>query len=127
MQLFEDLFGKITNYEIRVFRTWLYGVTRNHCLQLLKKKEIIVDFNDAIMESDEVLHLFDEESDEQRYVSLQDCIEKLPDSQKITIVLFFMNEMSYADIVEKTGFQLKSVKSFIQNGKRNLKICMDTK
>ena len=125
MQLFEDLLCKITNYEIRMFRTWLYGVTRNHCLQLLRRKEVIVDFNDAIMESDEVLHLFDEEHDEQRYSALQDCIEKLPEPQKVSIVQFFMNEMSYADIVEKTGYQLKSVKSYIQNGKRNLKICLD--
>ena len=37
---------------------------------------------------------------------------------------FFMEEMSYADIVEQTGFTLNNVKSYIQNGKRNLKICI---
>ena len=127
MQVFEDLHRKIAGYEIHVFRTWLYSVVRNHCLQLLRKKDIVIDFNDRIMESDEVSHLFDEELDEERYSALQDCIDKLPEPQKVSIVQFFINEMSYSDIVETTGYHMKSVKSYIQNGKRNLKICLDKK
>jgi len=128
MQLFENLFTKVANYEIKVFRTWLYSVAKNHCLQLLRKesREISVDFSIPVMESDPVLHLLiEEDSKEEELAILNQCVEKLPDKQRISIVSFFMEELSYAEIVEKTGFPLNNVRSFIQNGKRNLKICME--
>ena len=128
MQLFEDLLPKVCQYDIQVFRTWIYSVAKNHCLQLLRKnnKEITVDFSVSIMESDEVLHLLDEGGgDEERMHALNHCIEKLPEPQRLCIVHFFMNEMSYADVAEQTNYQVKSVKSYIQNGKRNLKNCIE--
>ncbi|MDL2257451.1 sigma-70 family RNA polymerase sigma factor, partial [Bacteroidales bacterium OttesenSCG-928-I14] len=99
----------------------------NHCLQQLRKekKEIIVDFNSEIMESDPILHLFDEEDNQEQMEALNHCIDKLPEKQKVSIISFFMEEMSYLDIVDKTGYSLNNVKSFIQNGKRNLKICIE--
>ncbi len=129
MQLFEDLLPKISDYEIKIFRTWLYSVVKNHCLQILRKKEreIIVDFNSQLMESDDILHLLIEDENKDRLDALKNCMRKLPEPQRITITHFFINEMSYADIVETTGYQLKSVKSYIQNGKRNLKICIENK
>lgn len=127
MQLYEDLALKINNHEIKVFRVWLYSVAKNHCLQILKKqnREIFVDFSESFMESDPICHLFEKEDDEDRYEALEKCLEKLPEPQKISISKFFMEEMSYADIAEDTGYRVKSVKSYIQNGKRNLKICME--
>lgn len=127
MQLFENLLSKIRNYQIDVFRTWIYTVVKNHCLQILRKnkQELIVDFNSQIMESDEILHLFEEEDKNERFESLKKCMEKLPEQQRAVIVYFFMDEMSYADIVEQTDYNLNQVKSYIQNGKRNLKICME--
>ena len=128
MQLFEDLLPKVCQYDIQVFKTWVYSVARNHCLQILRKenKEITIDFSIPVMESDNFLHLLDEENDnEEQIQALNNCIEKLPEPQRLCIVHFFMDEMSYADVVEKTDYNVKSVKSYIQNGKRNLKICME--
>ena len=105
MQLFEDLLPKLGNYEIKVFKPWLYRVATNHCLQLLRL-------------------LSEEESSEDRLKALHHCLEKLPEEQRTSITRFFLEEMSYADIVEQTGFTLNNVKSYIQNGKRNLKICI---
>ncbi len=126
MQLFEELLPKVSGYDIQNFRTWLYSVARNHCLQILRKehREIPIDFSVQVMESDEVLHLLEEEGDEEQLEALKYCIEKLPEPQRVSITHFFMDEMSYADIVEMTGYSLKGVKSFIQNGKRNLSICV---
>jgi RNA polymerase sigma-70 factor (ECF subfamily) len=128
MQLFEDLLPKISNYEIAVFRTWIYSVSKNHCLQILRKenKEIPVDFGTNSMESDEVLHLLSEdEEDNERVEALKNCMKKLPEAQRTSITYFFMDEMSYADIAGSTGYTLNRVKSYIQNGKRNLKICIE--
>ncbi len=130
MQLFEDLLPKVANYDIAVFRTWIYTVVKNHCLQILRKesKEITVDFGVNIMESDEILHLLNEEesdADSERMQALRSCMQKLPEQQRICIGHFFMDEMSYADIADITGYALNKVKSYIQNGKRNLKACID--
>jgi RNA polymerase sigma factor, sigma-70 family len=128
MQIFEETLPKICQYDIRVFRTWIYSVAKNYCLQILRKdqKEIAVDFSIFVMESDDILHLLDEKSsDEKRMQALSRCIEKLSEPQRLCIVNFFLDEMSYVDVSEKTGYSLKHVKSNIQNGKRNLKICME--
>ena len=127
MQLFEQLLAKVLKHDIQMFRTWLYRVAQNHCLQILREKDrgIQVELRPDFMESDEVLHLLDEEDNNERTQALQKCMEKLPENQRVTIARFFMEEMSYADIADATGFQLKSVKSYIQNGKRNLKNCIE--
>lgn len=127
MQLFEDLLPKVGNYDIQAFKPWLYRVAKNHCLQFLRKenKEITLDYSINIMESDEFLHLLcEEESPEEQIKALHRCLKKLPEEQRNAISRFFLEEMSYADIAMQTGFTLNNVKSYIQNGKRNLKICI---
>jgi RNA polymerase sigma-70 factor (ECF subfamily) len=128
MQLFESLLPKISQYDIAVFHTWIYTVMKNHCLQILRKEthEIIVDFSTSNMESDEILHLFsEEETENERLKTLKQCIKKLPVEQRIAVIRFFMEDMSYLDIADGTGYKLNQVKSYIQNGKRNLKICIE--
>jgi RNA polymerase sigma-70 factor (ECF subfamily) len=128
MQIFEDVFPKILLYEVKTFRTWLYSVAKNHCLQTLRKKtnEIFVDFNSKIMESDEILNLLnDDDAEEERKGILKRCIGKLPDTQRNAILRFFVEDMSYQDIVDNDGYTVNQVKSYIQNGKRNLKICIE--
>lgn len=127
MELFEELLPRISNYEINVFKTWVYSVARNHCLQLLRKenKEIPIDFGINVMESDDVLHLFnDDDNSEEQLQALKHCMEQLPEPQRISITQFFLEELSYADVVEKSGYSLKGVKSYIQNGRRNLSNCI---
>ncbi|GHT40662.1 DNA-directed RNA polymerase sigma-70 factor [Bacteroidia bacterium] len=127
MQVFENLLPKISQYNIEVFRTWIYSVVKNQCLQVLRKenREIIVDFTTNNMEFDKILHLLEEEEEEDRMDALKDCLEKLPEQQRTSIKYFFMEEMSYAEITDTTNYTLNQVKSYIQNGKRNLKICIE--
>jgi RNA polymerase sigma-70 factor (ECF subfamily) len=56
--------------------------------------------------------------------NLESAIERLEPRQKKCIELFFLQEKSYAEIVAETGFEMLQVKSYIQNGKRNLQIKM---
>lgn len=124
LQLFEELLPDISGYEIRTFKTWLYNVARDHCLEIIRTetKETPVSFDNDRMESNEVLQLLcDEESNSERLQMLNNCLGRLPDGQRISITHFFKGEMSYADIAEKTGYSLNAVKSNIRNGKRNLK------
>jgi RNA polymerase sigma-70 factor (ECF subfamily) len=127
MSIFEELTAKIGRYEIVEFRPWLYTVAKNYCMQKLRRKgrEVPVDFSDRVMENAAFTHLLSEEKDETLFAALEKCMEKLPEKQRECIGQFFFNHRSYADITAATRYQLKSVKSHIQNGKRNLKICME--
>lgn len=127
IDIYENLSQKIQDYEIKIFKNWLYSVVKNHCFHILResKREIIVNFDSQLMESDETLTLFDESKDEDKENALNQCMEKLPEPQRLSIEKFFYENKSYAEIVDETGFHLKSVKSYIQNGKRNLKICIE--
>jgi len=139
MQIFEELLPKVRRFYIKEFRTWLYSVAKNHCLQQLRKKkrETPADFNTFtanflsnftanFMESSDIAHLLSKRDNEAVLEALEKCIEKLPVPQKESIRFFFMEEKSYADISEITSYAVKSVKSYIQNGKRNLKLCIES-
>ena len=127
IDIFENLSQKIQGYEIKIFKNWLYSVVKNHCFHILKenKREIIVNFDSQLMESEPILALLSENANEDKEDALNKCLEQLPEPQRISVEKFFYEDKSYAEIVDETGFHLKSVKSYIQNGKRNLKICIE--
>jgi len=129
INIYEELTRKIRNYRIENFKTWLYSVAKNHCLQILRKEKnmIFEEIDNQIMESDDFEHLIDVNDDKEKEDALNYCIETLPEEQQQCIIHFFYEDFSYADIVEKTGFALSKVKSYIQNGKRNLKICIQNR
>ena len=126
MQIFEELIVKVNKQEIGKFGSWLYVLSRNFCLMQLRsgKKMQYVSFDDVV-EFPGQLHQHENEDKERQFTALELCMEKLPERQKESINLFFLNEKCYKEIVDSTGYSLNEVKSYIQNGKRNLKICMD--
>ena len=127
MQLFEDLLDKVKLHDINNFRSWLYRVAQNHCLQILRRKRMIftTDWQSQSVDSAEFLDLLSENGNEAQLKALHHCMEHLSEEQRICIREFFLAEKSYADISEEKGFELKGVKSYIQNGKRNLKLCIE--
>ena len=124
--IYEEIYEKIHNYQVENFKTWIYSVAKNHCLQVLRKEKnkFIEEIDISVMDSDEFEHLIDVEDDKEKEEALNYCLGTLSEEQHQCIVHFFFNELSYADIVDKTGFALSKVKSYIQNGKRNLKNCI---
>ena len=130
MDIFEELNTKLKMHEVDNFKGWLHTVTRNYCLMQLrsprnlKTSELNIDF----MQSGEPSHLLNEVFEkEESFKQLEACIETLPDDQKKTIELFYLQKKCYNEIAETTGFEWKKVRSFIQNGKRNLKLCIEEK
>lgn len=127
MHIFEELITKVNKQEIQDFGKWLYVVSKNHCLMALRarKNTHAISFEEFV---EFPINLHPEESyveKEERIRAMEACLDKLPVRQKTSIELFFLNEKSYKEIVEITDFKLKDVKSYIQNGKRNLKNCME--
>jgi RNA polymerase sigma-70 factor (ECF subfamily) len=133
MQIFEKLIAEIPKQKIENFRSWLHVVTKNYCLmQLRSKKSLDEKYNEwaidpgNFMESGLDLHPIDkDEPDMER--ALSDCIEKLKDDQKECIRKFYYENKCYNEIAQNLGLDEKKVKTHLQNGKRNLKLCLEAK
>jgi RNA polymerase sigma-70 factor (ECF subfamily) len=125
MGIFEELVTKAKKHEIRQFKPWLYVLSRNYCLmQLRAQKKINTVLTDDIMELEAFLHP-DSIDLPLNDVLLRKCMERLPIAQRESVLLFYFEEKCYKEIAAHTGFTLNEVKSYIQNGKRNLKICIE--
>jgi RNA polymerase sigma-70 factor, ECF subfamily len=133
MQIFEKLIVEIPKQRIENFRGWLHVVTRNYCLMQLRSKkshdekinEWMID-SSVFMENNAGLHPIDSdeaETDE----ALAKCIEKLKNEQKECIQQFYYENRCYNEIALKMGLNEKKVKSYLQNAKRNLKLCLEEK
>ena len=55
---------------------------------------------------------------------MQSALEQLNQEQRTCISLYYLENHSYQEISTKTGYNGDQVKSYIQNGKRNLKNSM---
>lgn len=128
MQLFEELIPKVRQHEIRCFRTWLHTVVRNHCLMQLRQagKMPPAELPRELGAEDNLVELLcDGDRGQRLSEAIARCMERLPEPQRRSIRLFFFDRLSYADIAAATSWHLKSVKSYIQNGKRNLRLCLE--
>lgn len=128
MEIFEILVKDLKNHEVKNFSAWLYSVTKNHCLKKKKYQEILVDDSDKLsnkpifMENDSEEEFESRKIKEERLEFLSQAVDSLAGEQKECIKLFYIEEKSYREISEITGYSENKVKSYIQNGKRKLKI-----
>ncbi|HQS52720.1 MAG TPA: sigma-70 family RNA polymerase sigma factor [Daejeonella sp.] len=127
MQIFEELVKKLRVHEVTNFKSWLYTLSRNHCLMVLRSssKHEMLSIDENFMENEAFVHLNLEDNTEEKLSIMAKCIEDLPSEQKVSINLFYMEQKCYKEVADHTGFELNKVKSYIQNGKRNLKICIE--
>jgi RNA polymerase sigma-70 factor (ECF subfamily) len=131
MNIFEKLITAVPVQEINNFKTWLYVVTKNHCLMLLRSRkseaahyELMLDDPTFFMEKETGMHPLGNDKDIEMK-RLEECIEKLKDEQRQCIQLFYYDGFGYKEICRRLGLEEGKVKSYIQNGKRNLKICLE--
>lgn len=130
MEVFEKIMTELKRHDVENFKPWLYFVAKNHCLMKLRKasslqvhQEGFNRFYSDFMEFEDVSHLVNgKANDEQVADFLKRGIESLREEQRQCIELFFFDNKSYEEIAQYTGYSLMQVKSFLQNGKRNLKI-----
>lgn len=128
MQIFEKLFDDLLNHDVANLKSWLYMVTRNQCLMNLRKQQSDLkrnqDYkkdNENFMENDFNLHLKENEVKEVHANAVQNAVNQLNKEQKKCVNLFYFEDKSYSEIARISGYSEKKVKSYIQNGKRNLK------
>ena len=128
MLVFEKLDSKIIKSEIKNLKNWLYTIVKNECLMKLRKtNRLTADVETALLfkADDSANQLNEVKLKEQKYTTLEKAIVQLKDQQKQCVQLFYLKDKCYDEIVIETGFDLKKVKSYIQNGKRNLKLILE--
>ncbi len=126
INIYEELIAKIKKHQINHFKSWLYQLSKNHCLMILRKKKIIyLNPDTENMQLSDNLHLDEVMLKENQLNKLHKCIEELTDEQKLAITLFYLEKKCYKEIASVSKIDSSKIKSFIQNGRRNLKICMD--
>jgi len=127
LNIYEELILKVKKYEIQHFKSWLYQLAKNHCLMKLRaaKKFSKASIDVSLMQNEDPVHLNGVMEKEENFKHLDFCLAQLVPDQKKVVSLFYLESKCYNEIADLTGIEWKKVRSFIQNGRRNLKICMD--
>lgn len=129
-QIYLKVIQELHKYKVEYFKSWVYMVAKNHCLMKLRDRngKIPAEINEKLMSAPE------EPADKQSLLQndltldiLEEALKELNPEQKQCVTLFYLQKKSYQEINEMTGYSLLQVKSYIQNGKRNLKILIERK
>ena len=127
-QVFLKAIAELHKYRVDYFKSWIYMVAKNHCLMKLRDRQgkTPAMLNEQTMTMEEEPLSTQAHLDKDRLLDAMSlAIEELNNEQKQCVTLFYLDKKSYTQIAETTGYSMMQVKSYIQNGKRNLKIVVE--
>lgn len=129
-QIFLKVIQELQKYKVEYFKSWLYMVAKNHCLMKLREKQgkLTAEISDKLAarpeeETDRNAMLLNDHTLELMELSLKE----LNPEQQQCVTLFYLHKKSYQEVSDETGYNMLQVKSYIQNGKRNLKLLIEKK
>ena len=127
-QIFLKVITELNKYRVEFFKSWIYMVAKNHCLMKIRDGhgKIPLELTERYMsttdEQTDIQHLLQND----RAIELMAAaLQELSAEQRQCVTLFYLQKKSYQQTSEATGFTMMQVKSYIQNGKRNLKLIME--
>ena len=124
-QIFLKTITELKKYKVTYFKSWLYMVAKNYCLLLLRNHNRTITIEDNLAIENEETDYFSLHHNEKTLTAIEECLPLLNPEQKVCITLFYLEKKSYQTICNATGYSTLQVKSYIQNGKRNLKILVE--
>jgi RNA polymerase sigma-70 factor (ECF subfamily) len=130
MHLFAHMPEDLQKYKVDHFSHWLYIITKNYCLKELRSRKNFSTLEEAGLPNAVGAHPGDEEDFDltpRHLQQLDQALAALSKEQMECVKLFYLDERTYKEIAGQTGYSLKQVKSFIQNGKRNLRNYLERK
>ncbi|MEO6404481.1 MAG: sigma-70 family RNA polymerase sigma factor [Ferruginibacter sp.] len=124
--VFLKVINELHKYKVEYFKSWLYMVTKNHCLMQLRDKgkysiEINENMVSSVADEDAKKDVLEKEFSLEK---MEKAMQQLNEEQQLCVTLFYLEKKSYQEVSSETGYNIMQVKSHIQNGKRNLKIQM---
>jgi RNA polymerase sigma factor (sigma-70 family) len=129
-QIFLKVITELKKYRVDYFKSWLYMVAKNHCLMKLRDRhgKASVELTErhllAVEEEPGTQSLL---QNDQTMELMSEALEELSEEQRRCVNLFYLQKKSYQEVSVTTGFTMMQVKSYIQNGKRNLKLLIEKK
>jgi len=129
MDIYEKLISKLLKHEVSNPKAWLYTLTKNHCYEKLRSSKRVLEKESAaaLMYSEEVFHPYDSKEKEAELNMLEDCVDGLESDQEKAVRLFYLEKKTYNEVTELMSIKWNRARSLIQNGRRNLKNCMEKK
>lgn len=127
-QVYLKVLSATAKTEVHNFGGWVYQIARNECLSRLRQHPEIQTEDERFdrEEAAESLPIEEWLAEEQKYTQLEEALKTLKQNQKQCITLFYFQSKSYQEIASELKISIKEVKSHIQNGKRNLKVKLET-
>ena len=123
-QIFLKSVLELQKYSVTYFSSWIYTIARNYCLMQLRHRQPVHTLPDLVADPADPAQA--EQADREKLlVKMEVALSKLNPKQQQCVKLFYLEKKSYQEIVAITGFSLLKVKSYIQNGKRNLRMLID--
>jgi len=128
-QIFLKAITELKKYKVDYFKSWLYMIAKNLCLMKIRDRHgrIPVEMTDKIVAGEDVFNKEELLEKDHTLSLIEEGLKELNEEQKLCVTLFYLEKKSYQQISEQTGFNLSQVKSYIQNGKRNLKAIVEKK
>lgn len=127
--IYVELVDKMQRHVVDTPKAWLHTLARNHCLMKLRKEKNTAtqEIQDYHVQSEGGWHPVDNAAveKENKLQALEHCIEQLKKDQQLAVRLFYLEQKCYNEIADATGIAWNTIRSHIQNGRRNLKICME--
>lgn len=129
-QIFLKAITELHKYKVEYFKSWLYMVAKNHCLMKLRDRQhmVMTEIKEQMAVTPAEDNGLSQHLEKNRQLELMnESLEELSKEHQLCLTLFYLEKKSYQQITEQTGFNLMQVKSYIQNGKRNLKLILEKK
>jgi RNA polymerase sigma factor (sigma-70 family) len=126
-QVFLKAITELEKYKVEYFKSWIYMVARNHCLMRLRHVGKTIDIDERIIVAGEEIKIDSLIEKENLLKAMSASLSELSKEQKECVTLFYLEKKSYQEVAASTGFSIMQVKSYIQNGKRNLKLLLEKK
>jgi RNA polymerase sigma factor (sigma-70 family) len=128
-QIFLKVITEVQKYKVDYFKSWLYMVAKNLCLMKIREKHgrVPLEISDKFAAAEDGFSKTDLLKKDQTLSLIEEGLKELNAEQKLCLTLFYLQKQTYQQITDFTGFNLLQVKSYIQNGKRNLKLIVEKK
>jgi RNA polymerase sigma-70 factor (ECF subfamily) len=126
-QIFLKALTELPKYPVTYLKSWLYTVARNHCLMQLRDKHktpVSMSENMAVSDPDSADHQLEQIDKDRQFMLMEQSLGELSPEQRTCVEAFYLSHKTYQQIADQTGYNYMQVKSYIQNGKRNLKLLL---
>jgi RNA polymerase sigma-70 factor (ECF subfamily) len=128
-QIFLKVITELSKYKVEFFKSWLYMMAKNLCLMKIRDRQgrVPLELTDNVAAYEEINNKSELLEKDKTLSLVEEGLNELNEEQKVCLKLFYFDKKSYQQITDLTGFNLLQVKSYIQNGKRNLKQIVEKK